>query len=649
MRPKKLTPVPPTTAAHDAVRQSRQGLFDLLRRYPPFEQMAPAHLHALIDRAWLSFYAADEVITAPEAGQPRHWHIIRQGLVEGRRPNPNNPQDIEQFTLSAGDSFPLTALLQQRPTQTTYTVLEDCFCLLISAEDLAELLKRSRALHQFALRGISSFLGAVQQDIQKHAFTHLGAQYSLHAPLHQLAARAPIHCDPNTPLNAVVQLMHEQQVSSVVISDADQRPLGIFTLRDLRRVIAAAQDNPLAQPIAHFMTAHPITLHPDDTAFDAALVMAQHYIGHVVLIQDGQLAGVVSERDLFTLQRVDLVHLARALRTAESISALQQLTPERQRLVAQMLVYGANAQQITQVITQLNDHITARCIELVLKEQGDPGIAFNWVAFGSEARQEQGLYTDQDNALLFMARDPEHPEQDRQRLLPLAQAINDALDACGIPLCPGHIMASNPKLCLSIEEWQRRFEDIIHDPDPKHVLAASIYFDHRLLWGPELGIRDLERHVFHLIAEHPAFLRTLAQAALNYPPPPNQLRTWLAQNVGSVKAELNLKKHLLAPMVDGVRVLSLATQIPAASTYQRIEALAKRQIISSADAEQWIAAYRHIHLLRLQQHQRQAEAGQPLTNTLALNALNPLEQRLLREALRQTRHIQALLRFRYRL
>src|SRR5699024_7711701 len=140
----------------------------------------------------------------------------------------------------------------------------------------------------------------------------LGAQYSLHAPLHQLAARAPIRCDPNTPLNAVVQLMHEQQVSSVVISDADQRPLGIFTLRDLRRVTASAKHIPLTQPTAHFMPTNSIALLPDHTASDASLVMAHHYIGHVVLIQDGQLAGVVSDRDLCPLKRVDLVHLARA-------------------------------------------------------------------------------------------------------------------------------------------------------------------------------------------------------------------------------------------------------------------------------------------------------------------------------------------------
>lgn len=638
-----------TTAAHTAVQQSSQAIFNLLRGCPPFNQMEPNHLFLLIERAWLSFFAAGEVITSPQAGQPKHWYIIRQGMVEGQQPNPDFPAEIEQFTLSTGDSFPLTALLRERPTETTYTATEDCFCLVLQADDLAHLLKLSAPLHDYAIRGISTFLDDLQQEVQAQAYAQLGTHYSLHHPLSQLAVRDPIRCGPDTALRQVVMMMHTYQVGSIIITDEAKQPLGIFTLRDLRRVIASAEGNPLREPISAFMTPDPICLHPQDSGFDAALIMAQHYIGHIALVQKNELVGVVSERDLFALQRVDLVHLARALRYAPSVQHIQQLRQQIVKLIENMLAHGANAQQITQVITQFNDHITTRCIELILAKHDHPEIQFNWLAFGSEAREEQTLFTDQDNAIIFAARDAQHAEQIRTQLLPIASDINDALDACGMSLCPGRIMASNPQLCLSKQEWFHRFEDIIREPDPRHVLEASIFFDLRILWGPDLGFNALQQHIFQYSAQYPAFLRVLAQAALNYPPPPSQLRTWLAQTTRQFKAELDLKHHVLAPIVDAIRVLSLAHQIPSASTYKRIAALAKQEVISARQAEQWTEAYRYLNLLRLQQHQQQAERQEPLSNRIRINELNTLQQRMLREALRQTRYIQALLKYRYRL
>ena len=45
-------------------------------------------------------------------------------------------------------------------------------------------------------------------------------------------------------------------------------------------------------------------------------------------------------------------------------------------------------------------------------------------------------------------------------------AVNEALDACGFPLCRGEIMAGNPRWCLSRAEWQLQFELWIATTDP---------------------------------------------------------------------------------------------------------------------------------------------------------------------------------------
>ncbi|MGH8486048.1 MAG: CBS domain-containing protein, partial [Pseudomonas sp.] len=153
----------------------------------------------------------------------------------------------------------------------------------------------------------------VNQQVQRRAVETLGTQYSLNTHLGELAMRHPVVCSRETPLREAVALMHEQQVGSIVIVDEQRFPIGIFTLRDLRQVVANASAD-FAQPIAAHMTAEPFYLSPQASAFDAAIAMTERHIAHVCLVEDKRLCGVVSERDLFSLQRVDLVHLARTIR-----------------------------------------------------------------------------------------------------------------------------------------------------------------------------------------------------------------------------------------------------------------------------------------------------------------------------------------------
>src|SRR5699024_4530544 len=124
-------------------------------------------------------------------------------------------------------------------------------------------------------------------------------------------------------------------------------------LRDLRQLVADASAE-FSAPIGQHMTAAPFYLSPDATAFDAAMAMTERHIAHVCLVDNQRLCGVVSERDLFSLQRVDLVHLARTIRHAPRLDALVSLRGEIGQLVERMLAHGASSTQITQIITLLN-------------------------------------------------------------------------------------------------------------------------------------------------------------------------------------------------------------------------------------------------------------------------------------------------------
>src|SRR3546814_4203522 len=93
------------------------------------------------------------------------------------------------------------------------------------------------------------------------------------------------------------------------------------------------------------MTHDPFYLPPDATAFDAAIAMTERHIAHVCVVENGLLRGVISERDLFSLQRVDLVHLAQTIRHADRVDALVVIRDRIKQLVDNMLAHGASSTQ----------------------------------------------------------------------------------------------------------------------------------------------------------------------------------------------------------------------------------------------------------------------------------------------------------------
>ncbi|QJD60768.1 CBS domain-containing protein [Pseudomonas sp. gcc21] len=635
-------------AGKTAVMQNVHGTMAFLQSYPPFNAMEASHLAWMVEHCQLRFYAKGESIIRPQQGVVQDFYVVKQGLIRGERLVPGQPTPDTTFEIGVGECFPLAALVGERATRTEHIASEDCFCLTLPRVHFVKLFKLSTVFRDFALRGVSSLLDQVNQQAQTQAAEQLGEQYSLETRLDVLATRAPVTCQPDTPVREAVKRMHEASVGSIIITDPGTRPLGIFTLRDLRAMVADGGVG-LDAAISEVMTASPFHLSPSHTAFDAAIAMTSRHIAHVCVVRDDELVGVLSERDLFSLQRVDLVHLARTIRQAPDVDALVAMREDIRRLAESMLAHGASSTQITRIITLLNDHTVCRVIELCIEQHGDPAVPFTWLVFGSEGRSEQTLHTDQDNGILFEADSPAQAEQFRTQLLPLADRINHVLARCGFTLCKGNIMANNPELCLSRTEWAERFDRFIRTTTPENLLSSSIYFDFRVIWGDASGAHRLFEAVLDKVASNTLFQNRMAQNALMFRPPIGRFRDFVLARSGAEKDTLDLKTQGLTPFVDGARLLALANGISECNTLERFRQLCDAGVIEPLDAGAYEEAYHFIQLTRMQQHQKQARAGEPFSNRVDPDTLNHLDRRILRESFRQAKRLQSSLALRYQL
>jgi len=475
----------------------------------------------------------------------------------------------------------------------------------------------------------------------------LAEQQTLAQPLRSLLRRQPVVCAEGDTLRTALQRMHEASVGAIVVVDARNRASGIFTERDLLRAMPDVQ---LDAPVSGVMVRAPLSL-PDHTpSYEAALLMMEHRIRHVLVTEEERLIGVVSERDLFSLQRLGLGELTMEIRLARDIDTLAALAGRVRRLTRALVEEGVAAERLTLFVSVLNDRISERIIELARKRHSWDRIGWCWLAFGSEGRLEQTFATDQDNGLLFIAHDGAPAAKVRDALLPFAREVNEALDTCGFPLCKGNVMASNPELCLSLEEWQAKLSGWLDNSEPKALLDASICFDFRALSGDARLAADLREWFLGVTRKRPNFLRLLAETALQARPPLARWRDFVTEDAPGAPGTINLKMYGVRPFVDAARVYSLAHALPQTNTADRLRAAAAAGALPAAEAEGMLAAFFMLQRVRMA-HQATLEsfAADDNANRIDPKKLNELDRRTLKEAFRISRDLQSRLAMDYQL
>jgi CBS domain-containing protein len=97
-------------------------------------------------------------------------------------------------------------------------------------------------------------------------------------------------------LRSAAERMWRQQTGSLLITEGGQLA-GIITERDVLRAIALGAD-PDKTSVDEAMTAEVYTVTPDMQLQDAAREMATRWIRHLPVVENGQLLGVVSMRDV---------------------------------------------------------------------------------------------------------------------------------------------------------------------------------------------------------------------------------------------------------------------------------------------------------------------------------------------------------------
>jgi CBS domain-containing protein len=107
---------------------------------------------------------------------------------------------------------------------------------------------------------------------------------------------------PGRSLREAARFMTEHNVGAVVIIDPEEPGPGIITERDVVRSLGAGED-PDSELVRHHLTARATFADGDWDLEEAADAMARGGFRHLVVVEAGEVAGIISMRDLIQVWR----------------------------------------------------------------------------------------------------------------------------------------------------------------------------------------------------------------------------------------------------------------------------------------------------------------------------------------------------------
>lgn len=638
-----------TKEKNSAKRMNIKDVMEFLKNVSPFQDLDDATLKDIAGGVSMEFYPKGSTILQQEGPASEYLRIVKKGSVKVFIKS-GKDDELSIDTRGEGDTFGFLSLVSGDKSRANVVALEDTTCYLIGKGAIVKLLETYPAFSEYFLVSfLNKYIDRTYKEIHKRSLLYGGGDRLLFTtPVGDLITREVITASQDTSIKDAAEVMSQNGISSLVILDSDGIPIGIVTDRDLRdKVVSRARS--VQDPVKSIMSISLIKADAKDYCFEAILNMIRYNIHHLLVIDNGKLRGVITNHDLMMLQGTSPISIAREIEAQQSIEGLVPASKKINKVVELLMKEGAKASNITRIITEINDRLLRKILEITEKKLGSPPLNYCWISFGSEGRKEQTFKTDQDNAIIY--EDPGTPEKEgeaKRYFSAFTLLVRDSLLKCGFPPCPADYMASNPQWRQPLKVWKRYFSRWISSPSPEAVLKSLIFFDFRPLYGESRLAEELRSYLTTSLKGQNIFLAQMASVITKNRPPLGFFRTFIVEKSGEHKNEIDLKHSGIGPIVDIARFFALETGITETSTLERIEALKHRHSVMKELSEDLEQAFEYITLLRIQHQMDQANKSLPTDNFINPDTLSNLEKKYLKESFHIITKIQDIITEQYK-
>jgi len=622
---------------------------DFLKGFPPFSFLHQKDLEKLSEQISIVYKDKDAVIFAENEETHDSFYVVHKGAVALKKSQKNTVLDM----CDEGDIFGLRPLLAQENYIMEAVAHEETILYAIPIAVFKPYALENRTVGNFLIESYASNTRNPYSDIHKDklygddllqdnnserdSFDLQPIKYS----------KKIVTCGPSTTARDIAKIMTKKKVGAILIVD-EMLPIGIITDKDLRNKIVTG-DYSILTTAETIMTKPVITYPKKMTVTEAQMAMMKSNISYLCLTKDGttntKAVGILSKHDVMVALGNNPAVLIKALKRAKKAKEIKPIRARIMQLLQGYLDQNIPMTLISKIITELNEACTTRVIEISLEKMSSPPpVKFAWLALGSQGRSEQMLHTDQDNAIVYENVSDVFKDETRIYFLKFATLVNKGLFEIGYDYCPAEMMASNPKWCMSLDEWKNQVYHWITNPGKNEVLLSFIFFDYSLTYGDAAIVDELSESIFENVKANPIFYVHLVSGALQSPSPTGFFRQFLVEQDGANKDHFDIKRRALMPLTDAARVLILSHSVKSISnTAERFEKLAE---LEPNNRELYLScsySFKALLKFRTKQGLLHHDSGQ----FIALESLSKMEKIKLKRTFKTIKELQELISVRF--
>ena len=580
---------------------------DFLNTSAPFDMLDKEQKLELVKHTELIYLTADNVGDLQKG--KASLFLIQNGQFSVQ------DSDAPLRHLSEGDYFGYTNIMEKRN-----------FSLSISVDSpgLVYCFEASAVTPLFELPAIRNFFDGLRNNaLQNHAISDSNSMW-LYKGLEDVINKSPVSVDVETSITMAAQIMTNQKVSSLLVTREDKL-IGIITDRDLRsRVVAASLDIHL--PVSHIMTPNPAQIMGNRTLFDALALMTERNIHHLPVIDQQTLVplGMVTASDIIRHQRGNVLFIIGELSKAENLYELTRLSWQLPHYFSAHAKKAGDYDIAGKILSQATDIMTRKLIGFFQQANGKAPMMFAWLVYGSQAREDQTMGSDQDNGLLLAERPS---EAQAEYFAKMADYVCNGLAKCGIKLCDGNIMASNSKLRLSLEEAIEEAKRWVKAPTKDAIMHFNIFLDVRCAAGDISLFKQLQRQRAPLMKQN-MFLAALTRNSNEISVPLSMFQKFIYEKGRKEKDVIDLKTRAVALINNIARIYALADGVTLPNTLARLDALSENSQLSKRDATNLRDIWLFLNRLRWR-HQLENKVTD---NRVSVSSLSSIEKHQLKAA-----------------
>jgi CBS domain-containing protein len=616
-----------------------EEIITFLSQVRPFNFLSDEELASIAEDIAIEYYPRGMKILSQDGPPSDCLGIIKKGGVKLLIKTGEDEESVFDYR-GPGEQFGLLSLVLGDRSRATVIAVEDTICYLVAKEKILAIIKENPVANEFFVK--SYFIHFIDKTFEKtkgkYSDPDKDVQLLYTTPVGQIVHQRPITATRELTIKEGAQKMARHKISSLVVVDNNQVPVGMVTDRDLREKVVAEGMN-VSSPITSIMTAPLISIDAHAYCFEALLKMIHHKIHHILVMENNRLKGMATNHDFMALQGSSPTALVKNINKMQSLKDVAMVAINLRKTVAALLADGAKAYNLTGFVTEFSEKVVNKIADFIEEKTTHPIPSYTLFFFGDGARRELSLDLNMHLGLVYNNENGNGPlSADPSFFSRFVKEMNR-----GIGICFGmdrqFIAPQNVK---SFGDWQEFFQEKV---TTRTIGPRAKFFEMRAIRGNKQKVATLREILLRLAAKDAEFMEAIALATIQNRLPLGFFKQFVVEKSGEHKNELNLYEKGIKPFVDVVRIMTFEKGLKHLSTNDRVRELKNHRFEQAREVEYAIDYLRRFLLHR---QLSQIEQGKPVDNFVNPQTLDSFEKITLKESFQLITVLYELVASKYR-